>query len=134
MDKIFWNWGKLDSFSVKEAYKALQPRSPEAFPVKGVWVSSDLTKTAFFAYEATWGKVITLDNLQRRGWQLPNKCYLCENAEETVLHILLHRPIAKILWDLTLSLLGIQWVFPKKVKEVLVSWRGPSLGKERKKT
>ncbi|RVW67179.1 hypothetical protein CK203_062497 [Vitis vinifera] len=25
------------------------------------------TKVAFFAWEATWGKVLTLDRLQRRG-------------------------------------------------------------------
>ncbi|RVW95641.1 hypothetical protein CK203_031611 [Vitis vinifera] len=30
------------------------------------------TKVAFYAWEATWGRVLTLDRLQKRGWQLPN--------------------------------------------------------------
>ena len=91
VDKIFWNRGKGDSFSIKEAYKALQLRGPEAFPVKGVWVSSVPTKTTFFFVgKQLRVKVITLDNLQRRGWQLANRCYLCENAEETFHHILPH--------------------------------------------
>ncbi|RVX01992.1 hypothetical protein CK203_019452 [Vitis vinifera] len=38
-----------------------------------VWVAKVPTKIAFFAWEATWGKVLTLDRLQRRGWHLPNR-------------------------------------------------------------
>ena len=41
-------------------------------------------KLFFFAWEATWGKVLTLDRLQRRGWQLPNQCFLCGCEEETI--------------------------------------------------
>ena len=46
------------------------------------------TKVAFFAWEATWGKVLTLDRLQRRGWQFPNCCFLCGCAEESVKEVL----------------------------------------------
>ncbi|RVW13168.1 hypothetical protein CK203_097770 [Vitis vinifera] len=42
------------------------------------------TKVAFYAWEATWGRVLTLDRLQKRGWQLPNCCFLCGCEEETV--------------------------------------------------
>ena len=31
------------------------------------------------------------------------------------------------------ALVGIKWVFPETVKEVLLSWRGPFVGKKRKK-
>ena len=31
------------------------------------------------------------------------------------------------------ALFGVQWVFPKIVKEVLLSWRGPFVGEKRKK-
>ena len=81
----------------------------------------------FFAWEATWGKVLTLDRLQKKGWQLPN----CE--EETINHILIHCIVAKVLWDMVFALLGVQWVFPETVKEVLLSWRGPFVGKKKEK-
>ena len=41
--------------------------------------------------------------------------------------------MVKVLWENVLALIGIQWVFPETVKEVLFSWRGPSAGKKRKK-
>ena len=115
-DKISWTGGKGDLFSVREASKVLQPRSDSVFPVEGVWVSLALTKMAFFAWETAWGKVLTLDNLQRRGRQFPNRCFLCECDEETIHHILMHFPIARSLWDLFFSLVGVKWVFLQSVK------------------
>ena len=74
LDKMYWKWGKGDLFSVKEAYKVLQPRRDIIFLVEGVWISCAPTKTTFFTLEAVWGKVLTLDKLRRRGWQLSNRC------------------------------------------------------------
>ena len=74
-----------------------------------------------------------LDRLQKRGWQLPNCCFLCGCEEETVNHLLIHCIVVRVLWDIVLGLSGVQWVFPETVKEVLTSWRGPFVGKKRKK-
>ena len=91
------------------------------------------SKVAFFVWEAAWGKVLTLDKLQRRGWQLPNRCYLCGCAEESIHHILLHCLVVRPLWEIILSLVGISWVFPKEVKDVLLSWKGSYVGKKGRK-
>ena len=77
--------------------------------------------------------MLTLDRLQKRGWQLPNCCFLCGCEEESVNHILIHYIVAKVLWNMVFALFGGQWVFLKTVKEVLLSWRGPFVGKKRKK-
>ena len=37
------------------------------------------------------------------------------------------------MWDLVLGLVGVQWVFPKIVKEVLYSWGGSFVGKKKEK-
>ena len=103
------------------------------FPSRCIWVDSVPTKVAFYAWEATWGRVLTLDRLQKRGWQLPNCCFLCGCEEETVNHILIHCIVVRVLWDIVLGLSGVQWVFPETVKGVLTSWRGPFVGKKRKK-
>ena len=76
---------------------------------------------------------MTLDRLQKRGWQLPNRCFLCACEEENVNHILIHCTVARVLWELVLGLFGVQWAFPETVKEVLFSWRGSFVGKKRKK-
>ena len=69
MDKVIWKGEKGDSFSVREAYKVLQLSPGYSFPEKGMWVSCAPIKTAIFAWEASWGRVLTLDKFQRRGWQ-----------------------------------------------------------------
>ena len=72
-----------------------------------------------------------MDRLQRRGWHLPNRCFLCGCEEENVNHILLHCIVVRVLWEIVLALFGANWVFPETVKEMLLSWRGPFVGKKR---
>ena len=42
-------------------------------------------------------KVLTQNQLKRRGWILANRCFLCCDEEETINHILIHCPKARIL-------------------------------------
>ena len=78
-------------------------------------------KVSFFGWEATWGKALTLDQLQRRGWALANRCYVCQRHEESIDHILLHCDKARTLWVLLAT-----------VKEMLSGWNGTFVGKKRK--
>ncbi|KAL6319792.1 hypothetical protein AAG906_036851 [Vitis piasezkii] len=132
-DLALWKGGKNGKFEVKEAYELLISHSTLLFPKKGIWVENVPSKLAFFAWEATWGRVLTLDRLQKRGWQLPNRCYLCGIDEENVNHLLIHCTVASVLWGIVLGLFGAQWVFPETVKEAIVSWKGSFVGKKREK-
>ena len=132
-DSVLWKGGGLDIFRIRDAYNLLAAPNPLVFPKKSIWVDKVPTKVVFFAWEATWEKILTLDRLQKRGWQLPNRCYLCGCEEENVNHILLHCTVVRVLWEIVLTLFGVQWVFPETVKEVLFCWRGPFVGKKRKK-
>ena len=91
-------------FSVIEVVKVLSPRGTPSFPIKGIWYHCVSTKATFFAWEATWDKILTLDKLQRRGLHLLNRCYLCGRDEEFTHHILLHCLVVSYLWVLFLSL------------------------------
>ena len=79
------------------------------------------------------GKVFTLDQIKKRGRALANRCFLCKKDEETIDHLLLHCPVARLLWDLLLAIFGVYWVFPKSVSETLILWCGTYVGKRRKK-
>ena len=76
-DRVRWMDSKDGAFSVKSLYRALQPVSIASFPMKIIWNSYVRLKISFFAWEASWGRVLTLDRLQRRGWALANRCFLC---------------------------------------------------------
>ena len=120
-DSVIWKEGDDRLFKVKKVYSVLANTEGAEFPYSNVWVDRVPTKIVFFAWEAAWGKVLTLDRLQRRGWQFLNRCFLCGCEEETINHILIHCTVVKGLWDIIFVLCGVQWVFPESVKEVLCS-------------
>ena len=76
--------------------------------------------------------MLTLDNL-KRGRALANRCFLCGEGEEMVDLLLIHCSKTRILWELLLAILGVSWVFPLSVKEILLSWKCSFMGKRRKK-
>ena len=61
--------------------------------------------------------------LKRRIFSLASRCPLCLNEEESIDHLFLLCHWASTLWSLALSLMGISWVQPSNVKDVLVAWR-----------
>ena len=94
---VLWRQERSGQFRVKEAYSLLAKSDDTGFPSRSIWVAR---LPAFFAWEAMWGKVLTLDRLQRRGVQLPNCCFLCGCEEENVNHILIHCTVVRVLWDM----------------------------------
>ena len=87
------------------------------------WQSKVQLRVCFFAWEAAWGKVLKLGQLQKRGRSWANMCFLCQRNEETIYHILLHCVKTRVLWELLLSLFGVAWVFPSLVRHALEGWR-----------
>ena len=101
-----------------------------SFPVEVVWNGWVPLKACFFAWEASSGKAQTLDQLQRRGWILANRCFLGHIEEESIDHILLHCDKARMSWEVLLSLLGVSWVLPSFVKETLLGWHDSFIGRK----
>ena len=132
-DEVIWTKAKDKRFSVKSLYKDLDPERREEFPANIIWNSLVPPRVSFFVWEATWKKSITLDRLQRRGFSLANRCYLCLVEEESIDHILLHCGLARSLWSLLFSLFGVSWVLPSSIREALLGWLGPCVGKEKRK-
>ena len=131
-DKILFKGSRNDGFSVKIMYRVLDCSPQVEFPSRSIWNPVIPPRWGFFAWEASWGRVLTLDQLQRRGRALANRCFLCEEKEENINHLLLHCKKVKMLWDLVLSIVGTRWVFPNSVIQTLLSWQGAPVGKKRK--
>ena len=106
-DRVRWMDSKDGVFSVKSLYRALQPVSIASFPLKIIWNSYVQPKISFFTWEASWGRVLTLDRLQKRGWDLENRCFLCQMCGESIDHLLLHCERTRKVWTLLLSFFGV---------------------------
>ena len=96
-DRLLLKETLTNGFSVSLMYRKLRYSLPTDFPWQSIWNPIVPPKLGFFAWEASWGKVLTLDQLKRRGISLVNRCCLCEESEETIDHLLIHSSRAKIL-------------------------------------
>ena len=48
------------------------------------WQRLGAAKNELFVWEVSWGKALTLDQIQKKGWALGNRCFLCQVCEETI--------------------------------------------------
>ena len=132
MIRVIWTASRCGTFSVKSLYSILEPEDSPLFPSGSICRSSVPPKVAFFTWKAFWGKVLALDQLQRRGFFLANRCFLCLSKAETV-DYLLHCAKTWVLWNLLFSLFGVSWILSCSVEETLLRWHGSFAGKVRKK-
>ncbi|OAY80269.1 hypothetical protein ACMD2_25137, partial [Ananas comosus] len=52
-----------------------------------VWYSFAPPRVLFFMWLLHKDRILTLDNLRRRGWILTSRCELCLNAGEDIIHL-----------------------------------------------
>ena len=76
-DSVEWVDTKSGIFFVR-SFDSLAGTGVDHFPHSVVWNSWVPVRVSFFAWEATWVKILTLDQLKKRGWKMPNRCYMCK--------------------------------------------------------
>uniref|UniRef100_A0A2N9JBN0 Reverse transcriptase zinc-binding domain-containing protein n=1 Tax=Fagus sylvatica TaxID=28930 RepID=A0A2N9JBN0_FAGSY len=98
-DGLKWKCSKAGVFDSRSFYAALNERPGVVFPWKSVWKAKAPPRVAFFICTATWGKILTFDNLMQRGYTTVGWCCMCQCDGETVDHLLLHCPAIQSLWS-----------------------------------
>jgi hypothetical protein len=83
---------------------------------------------AFFVWTAALRKILTHDNLRRRGIVVVEWCVMCKKHGESVDHLLLHCDVARVVWSFFYSFFGVEWVMPSSVLDLLIGW-GTVLGR-----
>lgn len=121
-DKFVWN-PNGGNYSVREGYKALQDiSSVNNWPLlKAVWSTECLPKIKFFIWTLMHGKILTAENLRKRGIQGPSICCMCRSAEETIPHLFIECPIAKACWNLLSEPISSE-VLPPKIQTLHKRW------------
>ena len=122
-DRMCWRPSLTKGFHVKSYYKVLSSPGGGVFPWKSIWKVKVPPRIAFFSWTAALGKILTADNLRKRGLILVSWCCLCKADGESVDHLLLHCMYAKELWDMIFGWFGISWVMPKRVVELFDCWQ-----------
>ena len=76
-DRLRWNGVKNGMFSVKSSYDLLEGGRQQLVPVKMIRNPLVPTKVGFFVWEVWWGKILTMDQLKKRGFSLASRCPFC---------------------------------------------------------
>jgi mannosylglycoprotein endo-beta-mannosidase len=122
-DKLVWVGAKDGRFTVKSFYNTLSGDSFSLLPWREVWRSKVPMRVAFFVWEVLHGKILTIDNLRRRGLCVIDWCYLCKADAESVDHLLLHCSVASDLWNFVFRMVQLSWVMPATIVGVIQCWK-----------
>ena len=132
-DEMRWLDSSSGKFSVKSFYQIIKGGREAVVPRKLIWFSGIPTKVSFFVWTTALNRILTIDNLVRRGWVLVNRCCMCGMAAESVDHLMLHCVVASQLWALIFALFGLLWAQPGTVSAALWSWSRGRVGRRRQK-
>ncbi|KAF5464706.1 hypothetical protein F2P56_014761 [Juglans regia] len=122
-DKLQWRINGSKKYTVRAYYKILISQADAHFPWKSIWSSRVPSKVAFFVWTSALGKILTTDNLRKRGCVVMNWCYLCKKDGESVDHLLLHCEVTKVLWDEIFRRVDVAWAMPLRVVDLLcIMW------------
>ena len=95
-------WGYIDkgTFSIKEVYNIrIRNQIEEEETWKKIWTLNLWPKVGLFTWLLVKGRILTCENLRKRGVQGPSQCYMCFQAKETMSHLLDNCPFVAAIWD-----------------------------------
>uniref|UniRef100_A0A453IUH4 Reverse transcriptase zinc-binding domain-containing protein n=1 Tax=Aegilops tauschii subsp. strangulata TaxID=200361 RepID=A0A453IUH4_AEGTS len=95
-DKLRWKLTRSGVFTVKSMYvDVINSSSIPSF--KHVWAVKVPLKIKVFMWFVHKQVILTKENLTKRNWTGPTRCSFCDR-DETIKHLFLDCPLAKILW------------------------------------
>ena len=97
-DSITWKWTPDGNYSTRSAYRIQFRGSFAKLPRDRIWKAHAENKCKVFTWILIHGKLLTADNLQKRGWPHQEHCVLCDGPLETGLHLCLCCPYTKAVW------------------------------------
>jgi hypothetical protein len=100
-DILRWGHSMTGIFSVNEAYYLqgnYHNQSPEIIWSK-IWQSILWPKVSIFLWLTAQNRILTWDNLLKKGFIGPSRCTLCQQREETMEHLFNNCHYSQQIWD-----------------------------------
>ena len=94
-----------------------------------IWKTAIPEKIKIFLWLAMKNKILTAENLKKRGWEHPSSCVLCGKEDETVSHLFLSCQFSRQMWSSVRSKLNLDGL-PDELQTLWTSWRMRLIPKE----
>jgi hypothetical protein len=117
-------WG-TNGYSVKEGYNTLLSSLrvfQNSTKWKNVWSQDSLPKINIFIWSLAHGKILTGENLMKRGFHGPFNCPLCQTSQDTIQHLFWDCPFSTTVWNVAFGDLTRQIRWPSHLNPFLGNW------------
>jgi hypothetical protein len=111
-------------FSSKSCYNVLFFGSTVFEPWERLWKTWAPPKCKFFLWLAIRNRCCIADRLQKRGMPHPDVCPMCDQAQETIQHLLNACILAGQFWHKVLAVFGLEHLTPAADEESFADWWG----------
>jgi hypothetical protein len=107
-DAISWRWTVDGEYTAQSAYKIQFEGSRRKPVMMQIWKAKTEPKCKVFAWLLLHQKVLTANNLAKRGWPHDPICKLCRIENETPQHLCKDCPYTQEVWKVITSWLNLQ--------------------------
>jgi hypothetical protein len=87
-----------------------------------IWKAKAEPKCRFFAWTLLHKRVLTADNLQKRGWQSNPICCLCNSSPETSVHMCKDCTFTEKVWDKIMNWANLSFLQGTQNSGSLYTW------------
>ena len=95
---MWWTPSKRKIFEVRSFFRMLSSSGTDvvvtSFLWRSIWKVSVPLRVGFFMWTVTLGKILTFNNLCKKGIIVVKCCFMCKRSGEFVNHLLLHCEVA----------------------------------------
>jgi hypothetical protein len=95
LDKLIWHWTPDGAYSAKSAYTMLHTGAIQFRGHKLIWKAWAPLRVKIFLWIAMKRRHWTADRRARHGLDARDRCYLCDQAPETIDHIIAGCPFTR---------------------------------------
>ena len=121
-DEITWRWTPNGEYTTRSAYRIQFIGRTKTSLFHPIWKAKTEPKCRFFAWLLLQKKILTADNLAKRGWPQDTLCKLCNSEPETPTHLCKDCIFMRASWDKLISWLGVEILPPSTVSNTLKGW------------
>jgi hypothetical protein len=104
-DALIWVYEKSGTYSSHSFYVVISYRGVTPMYIPSIWNIKVPPKIQLFLWLLSHNKLVTVDNLNRKGMSKPEECCFC-NEKETIKHLFFECVVAKTIWRYTSEFVG----------------------------
>jgi hypothetical protein len=97
-DKIKWKWTSDGIYTTQSAYQIQFRGRYKKLAAAPIWRAKVEPNCRIFSWILLKHKILTANNLAKRGWTHDLVCKLCQTSPETPTHLCMDCPFTRAVW------------------------------------